>query len=220
MFDLAIDGADAYSMVAPSSLLNFVQSNGVAVGDYDSRSNRVIVKNLNANEDAQLRITGDAQTVAEYNSPIRLVEEYNVDYLFVLRDADLTSANLKTIKANNGLVDITNFPNKAKYLGLNIAGVDDWFDTLSFDAIYYSLSLYNSSGLVKELTGSVGRTAFDKVFSGTKRSVLYLDSTYLTNDAELLFKISDQSLEGDVTPANVSACTVVVNSDGTCTLAY
>lgn len=220
MFDLAIDGADAYSMVAPSSLLNFIQSNGVSIGDYDSRSNRVIVKNINANEDAQLRITGDAQVVAEYNSPLRLVEEYNVDYLFVLRDVDLSSDKLKSIKASNGLIGIPYFPNSVKYLGLNIAGVDDWFDTLSFDAIYYSLSLYNSSGLVKELTGSVGRTAFDKVFSGTKTSVLYLDSTYLTDDAELLFKISDQSLADGATPANVSACTVVVNSDGTCTLAY
>lgn len=220
LFDLAITNAGAYAKFVPARLLKFTQSGGSSLGDYDSSRNAVIVKNVNENEELKLSITGDSQEVAEYNAPIRLVEDYNVDFVNIIKDNILSVNELKIIKQNNGVVDISAFPNGARYLGLNIAGVNDWFDTLTFDALYYRMYLMGSSGSVGTLTGRVGRTAFDKVVSGTKTSFLYLDDSYRANGYELLFQISDTDFEGGPVPVNIATCTVVVNQDGTCTLAY
>lgn len=201
-------------------MLKFTQSGGSSSGDYDSSSNAVIVKNVNENEELKLTISGDAQEVADYNAPIRLVEDYNVNLVNIIKDNVLSANELKIISQNNGVVDISAFPNGARYVGLNIANVDDWFDTLSFDAIYYRMYLMGADGEVGRLTGRAGRTAFDKVVSGTKTSFLYLDDSYIANGYELLFQISDTDFEGGPVPVNMATCTVVVNQDGTCTLAY
>lgn len=220
LFNLVIGDAEAYSKFASPSVLKFTQSGGSSSGDYDSSSNAVIVENVNENEELTLEISGTAQQVEDYNAPIRLVENYNVNTVSILKDNVLSVAELEAIKLNNGVVSVGEFANIARYVGLNIPNEDDWFDTLTFGAIYYRLLLMDANGQVAESIGSVGRTAFNKVVSGTRVNFLYLDDSYIGNGYELLLQVSNTSFANGVVPSNMATCTVVVNPDGTCTLAY
>lgn len=220
-FSLRITDAGGYEKFVSLDNLEFSQSPDVLASSFDLQTKTVTVSGVDVTKHLELRLVGTTQEIDAYNAPIRAVEAYNVDSISTLVNNDLAVTDLSDIKANGGVISLNDFDNTVSYTVLEFTNVDEWLDTLAFDALYYRFNIYSDSGSMGSTEGRVGRVAFDRVTSGTKNSCLYIKSAYLANASiRLELQVSDSDFSSGPVPVNMASSMITSTADGVCSLTF